>query len=105
MGADDLRRRPPRDRPSRAIRRAPSLDGRGLAVEADVDAFVLEDIGDGLRDVLVLAGDEARPQLDHRDLAAEAAIHLGELEADIAAAEHDEMPGRKSTSIIELLVR
>ena len=43
---------------------------------------------------------------DHGDLAAEAAEHLAELEADVAAADHDEMARAGSRHrIIELLVR
>ena len=45
--------------------------------------------------VLVLARQEARALLDHRHLAAEAVEHLGELEADVAAAEHDQMGGER----------
>ena len=31
---------------------------------------------------------------DHRDLGAEPAVHLGELQPDVAAANHDEMAGK-----------
>ena len=48
------------------------------------------------RHVLVLARDQARPFLDDRDLAAEAAVHLRELEPDVAAADDDEMPRHAS---------
>ena len=50
-----------------------------------------EDVGDRGRDVLVLARDQARRHLDDRDLAAEAAEHLREFEADVAAADDDQM--------------
>ena len=57
------------------------------------------------RDVLVLAPDQPIGHLDDRHFAAETPEHLTELEADIAAADDDQMSGMKSTSIIELLVR
>ena len=49
---------------------------------------------DGLGNVLVFARDEARTLFDDRDLGAEAAVHLGELEPDVAAADDDQMPGQ-----------
>ena len=55
----------------------------------------LEDAAHGLGDVGVLAADQPRPLLDHRDLGAEAAEGLGELEADVAAADHDEVAGQR----------
>ena len=61
------------------------------ALRPDVDAFGLEDVFDGDGDVFVLAGDEARHLFDDGDFAAEAAVHLPELEADVAAADDDEM--------------
>ena len=57
------------------------------------------------RDILVLAPDQPIGHLDDRHFAAETPEHLAELEADIAAADDHQMLGRKSTSIIELLVR
>ena len=43
------------------------------------------------RHVLIFAGDQTRPHLDHCDPAAEAAVHLRELESDVASADDDEM--------------
>ena len=48
-----------------------------------------------VRDRLVLAGDDARPGFDHGDPAAEAAVHLRELKADIAAADDQKVLGQK----------
>ncbi|KAK0330873.1 hypothetical protein LTR94_031117, partial [Friedmanniomyces endolithicus] len=48
---------------------------------------------DSLGHVRVFASDQARTFFDDRHLGAEAAIHLGELQTDVAAADHDEMPG------------
>ena len=42
-------------------------------------------------DTLVLALDQARSLLDDGHLAAEAAVHLRKLEADVTAADDDEM--------------
>ena len=50
-------------------------------------------VSNGLRNVLVLAGDQARPLLDDRDLGAEAPVHLREFEPDVAAADDHEMLG------------
>src|SRR5262249_9171102 len=66
-----------------------------FTVEVQVDPFLAEEIGDRLRDVLVLPRDQARPELDQGHLAAEAAIHLGEFESDVAAAQDDEMWRKK----------
>ena len=41
--------------------------------------------------VLVFARDHSRAHLDHRDAAAEATVHLREFEADVAAADNDQM--------------
>ncbi len=57
---------------------------------ANVDALAGENVHDGGGHVLVLARHETRGRLDDRDLGSEAAENLGELEPDVAAAEHDE---------------
>ena len=64
-----------------------------FAFEANVDAFALEDLEDRRRHVLVLAANQPIAHLDDGDLAAEAPEHLAELEADVAAADDDEMLG------------
>ena len=46
-----------------------------------------------LRDIGILPAHELRAGLDHRHAAAESAVGLGHFEADIAAAEHDQMRG------------
>ena len=56
-------------------------------------ALLDENRPDGLRNVLVLAGDQARSLLDDGDLGAEAPVHLGEFEPDVAAADDHEMLG------------
>ena len=71
------------------------LDTDHLAADAHVDVFLLEELGHGAGDVLVLARDQARCQLDHRHLTSEAAIDLREFEADVTAAQDDEMRGEK----------
>jgi hypothetical protein len=58
----------------------------------DLDAFITENPLHLIRDVRILtAAHEPGPVLDDRHAAAEAAVSLGELEADIAATEHDQM--------------
>ena len=64
------------------IASAPTIDG---------DALVLEDVLDGGRHVLVLAGGQPRPLLDDGDVGAEPPVHLRELQRDVAAADDDEM--------------
>ena len=80
--------------PSRGVTSKPLSRLRNeiaVGVEFDGDALVLEDLLDGGRDVLVLAGCQPRALLDDGDLGAEAPVHLGELERDVAAADDDEM--------------
>ncbi len=47
------------------------------------------------RHIFVLARDQPRRHLDDGDLAAEAAVHLPELEADVAAADDDQVLGQE----------
>ena len=78
---------------------------RHSAFEPHVDALGLEDLLHRLRDVLVLARDQARRHLDDGDRAAEAAEHLPELEADVAAADHDQVLRHEVDVHHRLLVR
>jgi len=64
-----------------------------FGVEADVDAFALEDVEDGGGDVFVFVEDKALGALDDGDLGAEAAVHLAKLDADVTAADDDEVFG------------
>ena len=64
-----------------------------FGVEVDGDAFGFEDAEDAGGDVFVFVGGEARAFLDDGDLGAEAAVHLGELDADVAAADDEEVLG------------
>ncbi len=59
----------------------------------DRDPVIAQDRGDPVRDVLVLDHHQARGVLDDRDLAAEPAEHLPELQPDVAAAEDDQVLG------------
>lgn len=68
------------------------------------DAFCVEDAGDPSGDILVLARDDTRRHLDHRHLAAKAAVDLGELEPDVTAADHDEVR-RKELDVQQGAVR
>ena len=74
-----------------AVRR----EADALRAGAHRDAVRLQDAADGLGDVRVLAADQARALLDHGDGGAEAVESLGELEADVAAADHDEVAGQR----------
>ena len=61
----------------------------------DADAFGPQDVGDGSGGILVLARDQPGGHLDDRHFAAEAAENLGELQADIAAANDDQARWRE----------
>ena len=74
---------------------APALDPRRIGVGQDADAFVLQDLADRLRDVRVLARDQPLVALDDGHLAAEAPVHLAELQADVAAAEDHQVRGQE----------
>jgi hypothetical protein len=47
---------------------------------------------DRTRDLRILARDQRRRPLDNRHLGADAAVHLRELEPDVAAADDDQVP-------------
>jgi hypothetical protein len=70
-------------------------EGDALGVQANCDAFVLQNFPDGGGYIFVLPLHQARPHLDDRNLAAKPAEHLTELEADVAAAHHDQVPRQK----------
>ena len=72
----------------------PPLDPEHLGRKENLDPFVTEEPPDGVRDVGILPADQLRPVLDHRHAAAETAVSLGQFEADIAAAEHDQVRGQ-----------
>ena len=72
---------------ARAIRR----DARRGGFQKDVNAILAQDLGHLVGDIGVLAREQPRAALDDRDPRAEAAEHLGELQPDIAATEHQQM--------------
>src|ERR1700757_3890639 len=73
-----------------------SLDeADAFGIESDLDALALDDVFDRRRHVLVLMANQPRRHFDDRYLAAKAAVHLAEFEADIAAADNDEMLRQK----------
>src|SRR5918996_2336266 len=71
------------------------FQGDAFSARADMDAFVFEYCPDGFGHVFVFTLNQARPHLDDRDLAAKAAVHLSELQTNIAAANDDQMLGQK----------
>ena len=68
--------------------------GDALGVEPDLDALAFENLPDRRRHLLVLARDQPRAHLDDGDAGAEAPVHLGELQADVAAADHHQVLGQ-----------
>ena len=71
-----------------------AADRDAAGVQANADAFLLEQIPDGPGNVRILPSDERRSHLDDRDLTSEAPEHLAELEADVAPADDDEVLGQ-----------
>src|SRR6516162_3965265 len=66
-----------------------------FGIQPDLDALALDDVLDRRRHVLVLMANEPRRHFDDRCLAAKAAVHLAEFEADIAAADNDQLARQK----------
>src|SRR5262245_30747239 len=62
-----------------------------LRVEANLKSFVFENLLYRIRDIGIFVFDHARRHLDDRDLASKASEHLSELEADVAAADDDQV--------------
>ena len=71
------------------------FDVETLRIEANADALGFQDLPYRLRDVLVLPRDQPGRHFDDGDAAAEAPVHLCELEADVAAADDDQMLGQE----------
>ena len=68
---------------------------RVLHAEVEGHAFALQDLLHLGRDLAVLAGDQAVAVLEHGHARAEAPVHLGELEADVAAADDQQVLGQE----------
>ncbi len=66
-------------------------DAGRLRGEVEADALGLERRAQRHAHVGILAPDDVVGVLDHRHLAAETAVHLAELEADVAAADHQQV--------------
>ena len=75
------------DRHPVAVFRYPNIAG----TQVDCDALTFENVLDGGADVVVFARGKSRPAFDDRDLGAEPAEHLRELETDVAAADDHQM--------------
>src|SRR5437773_1408778 len=70
-------------------------DVKAGGVEPEGDAFGLQNLLHCGGDVLILAAYDPRRHLDHGDTTAEAAIHLREFQADVAAADDDQVLGQE----------
>src|SRR5262249_32343063 len=66
-----------------------------FGIQPDLDALALDDVFDRRRHVLVLMANEPRRHFDDRYPAVKATVHLAEFQADIAAADNDQMPRQK----------
>ena len=63
-------------------------------MQQDFDALVRHQLPQRVRHVRIFPFEEARAALDDRDAAAEPPHRLGEFQADVAAAEDDEVAGQ-----------
>ena len=72
-------------------RRRPGSTRSGVGLQQDLDAVLAQDVGHRVGHVGVLAGQQPLAALHDRHLAAEAAEHLAELQADVAAAQHEQV--------------
>jgi hypothetical protein len=61
-------------------------------VQPNVDAFALEDLPDGVRNILILVLSQVRRSPNNGDFAPKPAVLLREFQADVAAAYDDQMP-------------
>src|SRR5207253_2092443 len=91
--------RPPPARAAPAGRKADAVPGAPLRVdhvgrEQDLDPFAAEDPPQLGRHVRILAAEKVFSVVDDGHTASEAAVGLGEFEADVSAAEDDEMLGQ-----------
>ena len=68
-----------------------ALDSFGGSLGVDANAVLFKDPAHGVRDVGILALDEARAALNDRYLRAEAAVHLAEFETDVATTDDDQV--------------
>ena len=72
----------------------PTLHTEHLRAEMQLDAFLAQHLRNGCRDVGIFPAGELRSRLDDRDPAAEAAIGLRHFQADISAAQDDQVAGQ-----------
>src|SRR5260221_7698986 len=75
--------------------RAALFHDHALGARFDDDALVAQDVRHALRHVGVFARDDSRHLLDDRHPRPEPPEHLTELEADVAAADDNEVLGEK----------
>jgi hypothetical protein len=66
-----------------------------FGIQPDVYALCLQNFAHSLGNVFVLPSNQARSHFHNRNFAPEAAIDLGELQANITSAHDDEMPGQE----------
>ncbi|MNY04002.1 hypothetical protein D3C86_1366510 [compost metagenome] len=88
VGAGDLLRAARATRAIHAYRRADAL-----RPAADADAFRFQDLPHLQGDLRIFPRNQVLAALHHRDLRAEPAEHLRELQSHIAAADDDQVPG------------
>src|SRR5262245_35098956 len=84
-----------RDRTHSQIDRSVAiLDAHWRSIEEEFDVVIPKDLSYLLGHIAILMLQQLRPALDDRHVAAETPEHLGEFEADITSAEHEQMLGQ-----------
>jgi hypothetical protein len=62
-----------------------------LGVQSHIDLFACQNVSNCVGYIVVFTAQEFRPAVDHYDLTPEAPVHLSELQADITAADDDQV--------------
>src|ERR1700719_5399555 len=71
-----------------------SFDAASRGIQHDLDSLIEEQMLERGADVRILAAGELRTMFDHGHIRAEPTKRLREFQADVPAAEHDQMPGQ-----------
>ena len=67
------------------------LYGLGTGIETDFYPFLFECLLNGIRYITVFAGNKLIASFEYGHFTAEACVHRGKLQADVAAAHNDQM--------------
>ena len=76
-------------------RRSPLRKANTVRVQANGDAFALENLLDGRGHIFVFTLNQAPTHFDDGDFTPKTPVHLSELQTDIAASHNDQVSGKK----------